>query len=1014
MLCAKLAYWRFLVVIVFHLMIWNAVTYAQQEKNSALTTKDGLPSNNIYRCLEDKNGFLWITTDAGVARFDGKHFQVFTTQDGLPDNDVFSLVMEKGGRIWANCFNQVPSYFDEVQNRFVVPHLDKELANKMANTLGTDLRPLPDGGIVYTNRDKWVVFKNGREQRYSQPIKQTRAGVGLVKEYGDGSILGVETTYYSDASSRYGINLHHTKGERILESAVLVQVTDELKNESLMPPKINSYSILTLENGVMYLGLRDVSKIYVYTDIQIDPIRWKEYLLRVPEPYINFFLTANRLAIVAESGKIYLYDKNTLQHLRTISSDYLVNSYFNDSEGNEWISTINKGLVVYRNQPLQALPMPGYFSNTNFMSVIRKKDGTLFAGNYQGQVVEIKNGKLIVHQVINKSPARIRKILTAGNNVYSFSEEGIYCNYKTRIPSLVLNGISLSFGKTAILCNDTTILVATNRDVIGLNTKTNKPYALNSTLLRVTAMAKTVNNWVYFGTINGLYKYNYKTNSKYIPVMNSNSVLKKRISGLCYASDGLLWVTQSDNTILALKDDQIILKINLNNTLSNSANKHIVAGKPGELWISTSNGIKVIQYRFKGKQINYSAYTISAKDGLASNEVEEIFYQDKKMYVTTSNGITVIPEDYVPPKTDIPTYLIQMTVNQRDTIIADRYRLKYGQRNVSMRFSGIDLNGYFDFLQYRLDNQPWAKLQGNTLNIQLLEGKHSLKVRAVDANGNISKKILTIQFDITVPFWLNLWVWLAIAIGLQLLIIYFIGQRQKKRKEIKLAKKMAAVQTAALEQQAFTSLMNPHFMFNALNSIQHYINVQDRQNANRYLSDFASLIRKNFEAAQDSFIPLEEEIENTKLYLSLEQMRFSEKFSYKITIEPNLEVEDWMIPTMILQPLLENALLHGLMPSDIAGKLSICFMQQNKNLLIIIIDNGIGLINSEVLKSGTAHKSRGMELIRKRIKALNSFDSQAITIIMEPAFKSKKNPGNKISFLIPATMHQAWLKVKHP
>ncbi len=277
----------------------------------------------------------------------------------------------------------------------------------------------------------------------------------------------------------------------------------------------------------------------------------------------------------------------------------------------------------------------------------------------------------------------------------------------------------------------------------------------------------------------------------------------------------------------------------------------------------------------------------------------------------------------------------------------------------------------------------------------------------------MSTQILTLTFKVATPFWKNVWFWAAVAIVFQLFIIFIVNRRQKRKKELKLAQKLAAVQTAALEQQAFTSLMNPHFIFNALNSIQHYINVQDRQNANRYLSDFASLIRKNFEASHDSFIPLEEEVENIKLYLNLEQMRFTDHFSYKVIIDKDLEIEEWMIPTMILQPLLENALLHGIMPSKIAGKVSIHFKLQQQDLLIVITDNGIGLVNSNVLKVDTVHKSRGMELIKKRIKALNSFDSQPITIFMEPTFKNKNNPGNKISFLIPATMHHAWLTAKH-
>src|ERR1700733_9869898 len=101
---------------------------AQQPKYTAYTVNDGLPSNNVYRCIEDNKGFLWVATDAGIARFDGKHFQVFTTKDGLPDNEVLAVVKENNGRIWVNCFKQKPAWFDEVKNRFINAKEDSSLA----------------------------------------------------------------------------------------------------------------------------------------------------------------------------------------------------------------------------------------------------------------------------------------------------------------------------------------------------------------------------------------------------------------------------------------------------------------------------------------------------------------------------------------------------------------------------------------------------------------------------------------------------------------------------------------------------------------------------------------------------------------------------------------------------------------------------------------------------------------------------------------------------------------------
>jgi LytS/YehU family sensor histidine kinase len=141
-------------------------------------------------------------------------------------------------------------------------------------------------------------------------------------------------------------------------------------------------------------------------------------------------------------------------------------------------------------------------------------------------------------------------------------------------------------------------------------------------------------------------------------------------------------------------------------------------------------------------------------------------------------------------------------------------------------------------------------------------------------------------------------------------------------------------------------------------------------------------------------------------------MRFNERFSYQIKIEENLDTEDWMIPTMILQPLLENALLHGMMPSASEGELLIELKLEDSNLVIIITDNGIGIENSMALKEISGHKSRGMELIKKRIVALSHFGSQVMSISMSPAFESKKNPGNKITLFMPVELHSAWLQAQ--
>jgi signal transduction histidine kinase len=396
--------------------------------------------------------------------------------------------------------------------------------------------------------------------------------------------------------------------------------------------------------------------------------------------------------------------------------------------------------------------------------------------------------------------------------------------------------------------------------------------------------------------------------------------------------------------------------------------------------------------------------------GLTSNEINEMYFSNDTMFIATSNGISVIPVNLSVPSFNIPVRITAITINQRDTIIGNTYKLGSEQQNIQVQFAGIEIDGHFKHLEYTLNNKTWLYLSGRILTLQLNSGTHILQVRAVDVHGHISNKVLTIRFEIATPFWKTIWFWLFIAIAFQALVLYFIHRWQKERKEIRLSKEIAVVQTASLEQQAFTSLMNPHFIFNALNSIQHYINLQDRQKANRYLSDFASLIRKNFETSQQSFISLEQELDNIKIYLRLEQMRFADRFTYHIILDEKVDTEGWMIPTMMLQPLLENAILHGIMPSTVKGELRIEFSGSGENLFITIADNGIGIQQSLASKQNNGHKSHGMELIRKRIKALGNLAGESITIDMSPAYPDATNPGNKIQLKIPAGLYNAWLK----
>jgi LytS/YehU family sensor histidine kinase len=200
-----------------------------------------------------------------------------------------------------------------------------------------------------------------------------------------------------------------------------------------------------------------------------------------------------------------------------------------------------------------------------------------------------------------------------------------------------------------------------------------------------------------------------------------------------------------------------------------------------------------------------------------------------------------------------------------------------------------------------------------------------------------------------------------------------------------------------LEQQALQAMMNPHFVFNVMNSIQHFINTKNTVSANKVLTGFARLIRKNLEICTQSYISLAEEINYLNLYLSLEKNRFGEKFQFEIKVDEEVDREEVFVPSMLLQPYIENAIWHGIMPKEEGGKVTISIVENaDDTLLIKITDDGVGIENSLAGKKD-GHQSKGMSLTNERINLLNKIEAKAIQLHI----KQNGKMGTTVTITIP-------------
>ena len=192
--------------------------------------------------------------------------------------------------------------------------------------------------------------------------------------------------------------------------------------------------------------------------------------------------------------------------------------------------------------------------------------------------------------------------------------------------------------------------------------------------------------------------------------------------------------------------------------------------------------------------------------------------------------------------------------------------------------------------------------------------------------------------------------------------------------------------------------MNPHFIFNALNSVNSFIASSDERSANQYLTEFSQLMRAVLENSEQDFIPLEKEIELLQLYTKLEHFRFKDKFDYKITVDETIKISDFQIPPMLLQPYIENAVWHGLRYKAEKGHLWIDINKKSENeITITIADDGIGRERSKELKTDNQKKqnSKGMGNIKKRVTILNEMYKDKVDVYIDD-YQAIDDKGTKV------------------
>ncbi|CAN5740253.1 hypothetical protein BH10BAC3_BH10BAC3_27740 [soil metagenome] len=279
-------------------------------------------------------------------------------------------------------------------------------------------------------------------------------------------------------------------------------------------------------------------------------------------------------------------------------------------------------------------------------------------------------------------------------------------------------------------------------------------------------------------------------------------------------------------------------------------------------------------------------------------------------------------------------------------------------------------------------------------------GKYLLQVKVKIGDGPWSKGEANVEIIITPPFWHTWWFWILVAMFNIAFISFFFWWRIKVVKKKEREKFAHEKQLLELEAKALRSQMNPHFIFNCMNSIKVLIHGDNKDKAVTYLSTFSKLLRTIFQNSDKREITLHDELETCRLYTELESLRFGEKLSYTFTIDKTIDTKSIFVPALILQPFIENAIWHGLMPKEESGNLHISVSKQQDKIYCIVEDDGIGRqvsMQNKFTGSSSTHESKGVGLTISRIELSNSLNKRNATVeIIDKTKSTGEAAGTKV------------------
>ncbi len=995
-----------LTILLFaYYLLGNSQSYYSEN----ITSRDGLPANAIRSVFEDSRGYLWIGTDAGVSRWDGETFNTYNTFDGFAGNKVWWIDEDKDGNMWFACFGAGISRFN---GQYFTSYTSKDgLVDNSVRIV--KYSSYHDCLAIGTNK-AISVFKDSLFYNFDTDNKSIVKDVIITGIIENDSCIEM----YDFSNNHYCIYF-------------VVGVPYIKKNELGGINKYGVSSVFKSQNGNTYFGWSRKG-IIKKDNSGLLKIPGIGQVFGIAEDCLGDIWAASWNgggAISPPGGLFVIADNNPIR----LNSAYNINSilgwsaFFKKNQNIVFYGTLDKGL--YKIPPRYFEYYPPIFFGENDLSISDVEVGSdnsiwfitdSLLVNWDGNSFE----KFILENFYNVKLKHIANSSSSDELKVRISNlKNHYINRNTHFYDIEFDSNDdvwitverLGFFKIPDRNLDKVIYHSTyvHRDFVFDKADTLFQCDVWSSVLRKFTDFKKSNQFtIYKDSLHPIYSkhlYNYQNEiwacsrisdvfmlkyGELVTITSEDSTINKIVNDICFDTEGYAYLGGSDGRveILAPETRKKIFEIN-HEEYENSV--HWLKISRDRLFVGYSDGLRVYKVEdIKNKKINCQ-FLRESEGYLVEIVNSSIVDKEGNIWLATNDGLLkIVTELFIKCQFQPLTTVIQKVEIFNKDVNWEQYgranlwsglplkipKLNPDQNHISIYFHTLNYNNpNTDLYYYKLDgiDKNWQGPSNKKYVVYpyLNPGKYRFLVKSKNELSNLFTQTEKFEFTIRTPWYKQIWFYILLVTLVIAFFILFYNLRLRNMRKKEEGKRDIMQKISELETKALQAQMNPHFLFNSINSIQSYILDNDTDEALTYLSSFSKIIRMTLEFVDRKFVSLSEVLNYLQHYTQLENMRFDDLFDYTVICDNEIDPETTLIPPMLLQTIIENSIKHGIRQIKHRAHIKLEIAKiDNESFKCIIEDNGVGREKSGQINKGRNinKESLGLKITRERLDILNA------------------------------------------